>query len=94
MPPPVLVNFYHGDPNAGGILLGTEYTTLTLHLAEAEIVELTLDDPPFNIKTGKDKIYVVVDEVDQATRDNRAWHECRTDNNTDDGYGRCFGAAG
>lgn len=86
VPAGVAVNFYVGDPQAGGVSMGGPlYTTQVLYPAEAEDILLLLPDPPDGVQEGTVDIYATVDEDG-----NHTWHECRTDNNQSAaGNGKC-----
>jgi hypothetical protein len=85
VPAGVRVDFYAGDPDAGG-LLGTAMTTKVLYPAEAEDVVLTLDAAPQELADGSAQAWVVVDDTDLA----HPWQECRVDNNRATGPGPCM----
>ncbi|MCA9658880.1 MAG: VCBS repeat-containing protein, partial [Myxococcales bacterium] len=76
------VAFYAGDPEMGGVLLGTAKTTKELYPAEAEDVFIALADPPATLVDGTDPAFAVVDPGD-------AWIECRPLNNSGEGTGLC-----
>ncbi len=75
VPAGVPVEFFVGDPAAGGMLLpgGPVLTTRVLYAAEAEDVVLPVDPPLASGAT----VYARVDFTPMHT-----WHECKTDNNT------------
>jgi hypothetical protein len=81
----VPVGFYAGDPDAGGILLGTVSTTKVLYPAEAENLLLLIDDPPAAVASGEVDVWIVIDDGAGP----HAWHECRVDNNTASASGHC-----
>ncbi len=56
--PGVNVSFYHGDPGAGGVLLGTVQTTGQIYPGYYEDVTLQWDNPP----DGPQTIFVKVDD--------------------------------
>jgi hypothetical protein len=84
-PPGVPVYFYEGDPDMGGVLLGSGETVKTLYPAEAEDVALPLPDAPASVLDGTSTIWVVVDDA-MPTHE---WQECRVDNNRGSGTGKC-----
>jgi len=75
LPAGVKVGFYYGA--APGTKLGEAFTQKTLYPAEAENVTLLLPAAPLDITSGKEKVFVVVDDGMPP----HVWHECRTDNN-------------
>ena len=85
VPPGVVVGFYAGDPEMGGVLLGQEVTKLSLYPAEAEDVILDLPNPPVEVKDGLIDVWAVVDDG----MPEHPWNECRTDNNRDSVSGKC-----
>jgi len=85
VPAGVPVYFFEGDPDNGGIPLGTATTTKVLYPAEAEEVVVLLADPPPGVLDGSSVVWVVVDDAMPM----HAWHECRTDNNRASGTGVC-----
>ncbi len=85
VPAGVVVGFYEGDPQMGGVLLGQEVTTKDLYPAEAEDVILDLPNPSEAITEGLVDIYVIADDG----MPDHPWHECRTDNNSDHATGKC-----
>ncbi|MCY1060160.1 VCBS repeat-containing protein [Nannocystis sp. SCPEA4] len=85
VPVGVPVYFYEGDPNNGGVLLGMGVTTKVLYPAEAEEVALVLPNPPPGVVDGSSVVWVVVDDAMPM----HAWHECRVDNNSASGTGKC-----
>ena len=84
-PSGVPVYFYEGDPDMGGTLLGMGETSKTLYPAEAEDVILELPDPPPGVVDGTSEVWVVVDDAEPI----HEWHECKVDNNRDQGNGKC-----
>ena len=87
-PSGVPVYFYEGDPDNGGTLLGMDKTTKTLYPAEAEDVLLLLPDPPPGVEDGTSDVWVIVDDLVPE----HEWHECKLDNNRDQGSGKCTAA--
>lgn len=85
VPSGVPVYFFEGDPDNGGIPLGTATTTKVLYPAEAEEVVVLLPDPPPGLLDGSSVVWVIVDDAMPM----HAWHECRTDNNRASGTGVC-----
>jgi hypothetical protein len=85
VPAGVPVRFYENDPMMGGVLLGMGATTKVLYPAEAEDVILLLPNPPPGVVDGTSTVYVFVDD-DMPMH---PWHECRTDNNSATGKGKC-----
>lgn len=85
VPPGVPVRFYEGDPNMGGVLLGMSATSKVLYPAESEEVVLLLPDAPPGVTDGSSTLWVVVDDA----MPDHAWHECRVDNNSATGDGKC-----
>ena len=85
VPAGVPVDFYEGDPDNGGLLLGMATTTKVLYPAEAEEVVVLLADPPPGVLDGTSVVWVVVDDAMPM----HAWHECRLDNNRASGTGLC-----
>ncbi|HEY8378988.1 MAG TPA: VCBS repeat-containing protein [Nannocystis sp.] len=85
VPAGVPVYFYEGDPDQGGVLLGMGATTKVLYPAEGEDVLLELPNPPPGVVDGTSTVWVVVDDAMPM----HAWHECRTDNNSASGSGKC-----
>lgn len=82
-PAGVPVNFYLGDPAAGGALIAGSpaFTTTVLYAAESEDVRLPVDPP----LAQTDVIYAIVDETPM-----HAWRECRPGNNkSPPGSARC-----
>lgn len=86
VPAGVVIGFYEGDPQNGGVLMGQELTTKDLYPAEAEDVVLEWPNPSDAIKDGLVEIYAVADDG----MPDHSWHECRTDNNTGHGTGKCM----
>ena len=66
------VAFFKGDPQAGGVLIGTAQTSKTINPGDFQDVSITWNNPP----SGQQTIYVVADKDHKL-------HECRTNNNTD-----------
>ncbi|MFZ3136431.1 MAG: CARDB domain-containing protein [Thermodesulfovibrionales bacterium] len=66
------VAFFKGDPQAGGVLIGTVQTSKTINPGEFQDVSITWNNP----SSGQQTIYVVADKDHKL-------HECRTNNNTD-----------
>ncbi|MEW6054879.1 MAG: CARDB domain-containing protein [Nitrospirota bacterium] len=66
----VPVAFYNGDPNQGGLLIGTAVTTKTLNPGTYEDITITWSTPP----AGTHTLYAIAD------KDNR-FNECREGNN-------------
>lgn len=58
VPPGVYVSFYNGDPAAGGTLIGTTQTTISLNPGQYEDVKVVWNNPP----TGLHPITVVADD--------------------------------
>jgi hypothetical protein len=85
VPPGVPVYFFEGDPNMGGTPLGMGATTKVLYPAEAEDVVLELPNAPPGVLDGSSTVWVVVDDAMPM----HAWHECRVDNNSASGSGKC-----
>lgn len=85
VPPGVPVRFFEGDPKMGGVLLGMGVTSKVLYPAEAEDVVLLLPDAPPGVVDGSSVVWVVVDD-EMAEH---PWHECRVDNNSASGDGKC-----
>lgn len=85
VPAGVPVYFFEGDPMNGGVPLGMGVTTKVLYPAEAEDVVLPLPNAPQGVLDGTSVVWVVVDDAMPM----HAWHECRTDNNADQGSGKC-----
>jgi hypothetical protein len=77
LPSGVNVGFYEGTP-PNGTLLGSGATTKVLYPAGAEVVSLSLANPPPEVLNGQSLVYAVVDDGMPM----HVWHECRTDNNT------------
>jgi hypothetical protein len=75
LPAGVKVGFYYGA--APGTKLGEVFTQKTLYPAEAENVTLLLPAAPIDVSSGKEKVFVVVDDGMPP----HTWQECRTDNN-------------
>lgn len=85
VPAGVPVRFYEGDPKMGGVLLGMAVTTKVLYPAEAEDVVLLLPNAGPGVLDGSSVLWVVVDDE----MPDHAWHECRVDNNSATGDGKC-----
>ena len=85
VPAGVPVRFYEGDPKMGGVSLGMGMTSKVLYPAEAEDVLLLLPDAPPGVVDGSSVVWVVVDDE----MPDHAWHECRVDNNSATGDGKC-----
>ncbi len=75
LPAGIKVGFYYSA--APGTKLGEAFTQKTLYPAEAENVTLALPNAPVDVTSGKEKVFVVVDDGMPP----HVWHECRTDNN-------------
>ncbi len=65
------VSFYDGDPQLGGLLIGTVQTSLDLEKGDYEDVSVLWNTP----SSGDHDIYAVADEAN-------IFNECREDNNT------------
>jgi hypothetical protein len=76
--PGVPVSFYHGDPRAGGVLLGTEHTTIPLKPTEHEVISFLWADPPLDEYFD---IYVVADDAGWNNGPAGLNNECREKNN-------------
>ncbi|MDC0673389.1 FG-GAP repeat domain-containing protein [Nannocystis radixulma] len=85
VPDGVPVYFFEGDPMNGGTMLGSGTTTKVLYPAEAEDVTLLLPNAPAGVLDGSSVVWVVVDDAMPM----HAWHECRVDNNSASGTGKC-----
>ena len=85
VPAGVVVGFYAGDPDMGGMLLGSGMTKKSLYPAEAEDVVLELAMPDPGLIDGSIPVFVVVDDGMPA----HLWKECRTTNNKVEGSGYC-----
>jgi hypothetical protein len=85
VPAGVVVGFYAGDPDMGGMLLGSGMTKKSLYPAEAEDVVLELAMPDPGLIDGSIAVFVVVDDGMPA----HLWKECRTTNNKIEGSGYC-----
>ncbi len=85
VPSGVPVYFFEGDPKNGGTMLGSGATSKVLYPAEAEDVVLPLPNAPPGVVDGSSEVWVVVDDAMPM----HAWHECRTDNNSAVGNGKC-----
>jgi hypothetical protein len=85
VPQGVPIGFYEGNPDNGGVLLGTVLTTKILYPAEAEDVKLLLPDASAELAMGQTEVWVVVDDGMQP----HPWTECRTDNNRAHGTIEC-----
>ncbi len=85
VPAGVPVRFYEGDPKMGGVLLGMAVTTKVLYPAEAEDVVLLLPNAGPGVLDGSSVLWVVVDDE----MPDHAWQECRVDNNSATGDGKC-----
>lgn len=77
VPAGVKVGFYEGDPDQGGVLLGTGATTKVLYPAEAQDVVLELPELPPALMDGSKALVLVVDDGGEP----HVWTECRADNN-------------
>ena len=73
-PAGVHVSFYHGDPAAGGVLIGTVQTSAGLHPGQFEDVSLAWNLPP----AGLQEVHVVADDDGSGSG---AVNEGREDNN-------------
>ena len=62
VPAGVVVGFYAGDPDMGGMLLGSGMTKKSLYPAEAEDVVLELAMPDPGLIDGSIPVFVVVDD--------------------------------
>ena len=85
VPAGVVVGFYAGDPDMGGMLLGSGMTQKSLYPAEAEDVILEIPMPDPGLLDGSTPVFVVVDDGMPV----HAWKECRPDNNKVEGSGYC-----
>lgn len=85
VPAGVPVYFFEGDPMMGGVALGMGATTKVLYPAEGEDVVLELPNAPPGVVDGTSTVWVVVDDAMPM----HAWHECRVDNNSASGTGKC-----
>ncbi len=83
--PGIPVGFYDGDPQGGGILLGTLLTTKTLEPAQSEDLVLPLDFSDADFVNGSKPVWVVVDDGMPP----HPWTECRIDNNDNQGIVPC-----
>ncbi|MBZ5710242.1 FG-GAP-like repeat-containing protein [Nannocystis pusilla] len=77
VPAGVPVGFYEGDPDQGGLFLGSGITTKVLYPAEAQELTLELPDIPPGFIDGSKPLVLIVDDG----APDHPWHECRTDNN-------------
>jgi len=82
IPHGVTVNFYAGDPEMGGVQIGTTNTTKELYPAEAEDVFVALPDAPADLLDGSELGFAVVNPME-------TWLECRPANNSGEGSGVC-----
>ena len=85
VPAGVVVGFYAGDPDMGGMLLGSGMTQKSLYPAEAEDVVLEIAMPDAGLLDGSTPVFVVVDDWMPV----HAWKECRPENNKVEGSGYC-----
>ena len=85
VPAGVPVGFYEGDPASGGTLLATELTTKILYPAEAQEIQIDLQDASTELKQGDIELWVVADDGMPA----HSWVECRTDNNSGHDFVGC-----
>ncbi len=76
--PGVPVSFYRGDPRSGGVLLGTEHTTIPLSPGEHEVISFLFADPP---QDQYFDIYVVADDEGWNNGPSGRNNECREQNN-------------
>ena len=85
VPAGVVVGFYEGDPDMGGVKLGEGLTKKSLYPAEAEDVVLDLPNPSMALINGTTPVFVVLDDGMPP----HLWKECRTSNNKVEGSGFC-----
>ncbi len=74
LPPGVAVDVFAGAPPSG-TLLASAATTLTLYLAQAELLSIDLPNAPADVQNGSTLVYATVTPPAGVV-------ECRTDNNT------------
>jgi hypothetical protein len=85
VPAGVVVGFYEGDPDMGGVKLGEGMTKKALYPAEAEDVTLDIPNPSPGLLDGSIPVFVVLDDGMPM----HAWKECRLNNNKIEGSGFC-----
>ncbi|MDC0723185.1 hypothetical protein [Nannocystis bainbridge] len=86
VPAGVVVGFYEGDPDMGGVKLGEGMTKKALYPAEAEDVAIDVANPSMALTDGATPVYVVLDDG----MPEHLWQECRTENNKVAGSGYCL----
>ncbi|HEY8377175.1 MAG TPA: VCBS repeat-containing protein, partial [Nannocystis sp.] len=86
VPPGVVVGFYEGDPDQGGVQLGVGMTKKALYPAEAEDVAIDVPNPSEALTDGTIPVFVVLDDGQPE----HSWKECRTENNKVQGSGYCI----